>query len=112
MQKVNIKVKIIPDFPKEREYNGLINNEILSYKEKDTKVDIDLKKCIVTREDNEKIIIINYDNEVINLSLKGYNYEIDIPIEKIKKDIHDKYLNIKYRVEDKIVEYILEYEVI
>ena len=111
MQKIRLNIKTISDSLEEKCYEGIINNAIISYVEDSkTKVEVDLNNRIIKREDFEKALVIDYHQNNIHLNLKEYNYELDMPIESIKEEYIDNNFSLKYKVEDKIVEYILEYE--
>lgn len=110
MQKIKLKIKMISDSCNENNYEGIFNSDIISYKEDKTKVEVDLNNSIITRNDEEKLLVVDYRREVIHLNLKGYDYKFDMPIECINEEKREKFFSIKYKLEDKIIEYILEYE--
>ncbi len=102
---------MISEYPEEKTYKGFINNDIISYLEDDkTKVEVDLNKKIITRDNDEKLLVIDYRRQVIHITLKEYNYSLDMNVSNVEDKYKDNCFSLKYELEKKIIEYILEYE--
>jgi hypothetical protein len=111
MSNVKLNVKMISGSFEEKEYTGSFDNGIISYIEaSNMSVQVDLNNRIITREDAEKLLIIDYRHELIHLNLKAFDYRFDMPIKAIIDTLKDNIFHLKYEVEDKIIEYILEYK--
>jgi len=89
---------------------GIIQEELLKYKEDETTVTFDYEKHILKRDNKELKMVYHFNNNQGTITIKENNQIIEIPIEtkSIKRNGND--IRIEYQIEDDIFIYQLEEE--
>lgn len=116
MPKVKIKYELISngDITK-KEILGLKRDKTIIYKENNLTTSINLlnDNIIMKREDNETSLTITLGNENKAIYfVKSFQKNFLIDINLYKKEITNNMIYFKYKSNDQITEYKLEYEVI
>lgn len=112
MKRINITLKI-NDY--ELKTDGFINNEIISFKDKDeksTEIIFDLKSNTLTRENDEILIKIYFDKpkENIEYLLKKENLTFYNEFSNLRLLKKERNIIISYRIEKADFNMILNYE--
>lgn len=109
MQKVNIIIKINDYIIKNQ---GIIDKEILKVKDKDEKIEFDIKKLVLTKENKELRITMDFNKETVIYDLikeKG-NFNNKLTILSLTNS--DKQVIIIYQIEDADFNLQINYETI
>jgi len=109
MEKVKVKIKI-NDYIIENK--GIIDNEILIVNDNETKLSYDYKNNTLKRENNDYIIVLDFDNKKVKYNLKEVNNEFSNKLTILKLTNHNKQVNIKYEIEEEVFLLDIKYETI
>lgn len=115
MPKINIKVTVGSNENKDSyKIKAIMNEEKIIYHEKDeknTKVIFDWKNNLLIRNNSDILMTYPFDlnNKTIgNIEVKELNKYLNLSIETIKYDISDIKKELKFKVEDEEIIYIIE----
>jgi len=109
MEKVKVKIKI-NDYIIENK--GIIDNEILIVNDNETKLSYDYKNNTLKRENNDYIIVLDFDNKKVKYNKKEVNNEFSNKLTILKLTNHNKQVNIKYEIEEEVFLLDIKYETI
>lgn len=102
MSKINITIKVnnyiinTNAIKKDNQITCIDNND------KKTKITIDTQKLILTRENKDLIITINFKNKTINYFLKEQNKTLKQPLNKVNITNKQNKITIKYIIEQEL----------
>lgn len=85
-------------------YKGIatIENNIIRYKDDNSKVLFDITRNILIKKDEEKKIRIDFNNELMKIKTNSFEFDYDIEVLEIKKE---KNLNkIIYKIDKEKIE--------
>lgn len=109
MEKVKVKIKI-NDYIIENK--GIIDNEILTVNDNETKLIYDYKNNTLKRENKDYIIILDFNNKKVTYNLKEVNNEFSNKLTILKLTNHNKQVNIKYEIEEEVFHLDIKHETI
>jgi len=113
MSKVNLKVKLITN-EENLNFNisGIINNNVIIYKDDNICTKLDLNNNILVRYNDEYEIILDFNKRKYEYNLKEYNKKIDGNL-KVKGLIKNSdYFNVSYNIESNSINYEIYFEVV
>ena len=98
-EKKKVKAKILVN-----DYNienkGIIVNEILKVKDNETTILFDYESLILTREDKEKKLILDFKNELLTYSLKELPNKFYSNLTILSLTNYNKQVMIRYQIEE------------
>lgn len=107
MAKVNIMYRINND---SKALKGILNDEIISFIDEDFKFNFDLNSLVLKRSSSEYNTLLDFSNLLFSYSSFGMSFDIPIKIEKIDKKTNS--FDVSYRLEDEVINFYIEFEVI
>lgn len=109
MKKANIKIKI-NDYIIENQ--GIIDKEILKVQDKDENIEFDTKNLILTKENTELKITMDFNKETVIYDLIKEKGHFNNKLTTLSLTNSDKQVIIIYRIEDADYNLQINYETI
>lgn len=83
-------------------YKGIatIENNVIRYKDDNSKVLFDITRNLLVKKDNEKIIKIDFDNKKMKIKTKNFEFDSNIDVLKIKQEKNIKKISYKIDKEE------------
>ncbi len=111
MPKIRMKVGITNQNEKQTiQVSAIFQDDILKYKENDTRVILDYTKHILIRENDNYKMIFHFNDNQGTIITKENNISIDIPIKTNKIERKEKDIIIEYIIEEEKFLYQVEEE--
>ena len=94
-------------------YNGrgLINDNVITYVENDTKVKIDLKNLVLTRDNKDMHLMLYFKENKANISIKEINQELSLNLEVLKIIKNDDSLIINYKIDMNTYHFTIKWKI-
>lgn len=88
-----------------------INRQTLEFKESDgTKVLVDLEHLLMTRENDDTVLVLDFNNGNSYIKLKNMNQRMDMPTKITKKELRQNKFMVNYTLnEHNNFEFIIEW---
>ena len=81
-------------------YKATIDNNIIKYKDNDSKVTMDINKDRLIRTSKEKYMVLDFKQELVHITMKDINYDISLKIEVKSIEKEDNYYKVLYVLEN------------
>ena len=81
-------------------YKATIDNNIIKYKDNDSKVTMDINKDRLIRTSKEKYMVLDFKQELVHITIKDINYDISLKIEVKSIEKEDNYYKVLYVLEN------------
>ena len=109
MQRAKINIKINDYIIKE---TGIIDNDILKLKDKEDSISFDLKNLVLTKENKELKIVMDFKNKQVIYHLIKENQKFTNNFTVFSLTNRDKQVIINYQIEDADFNMQINYETI
>lgn len=111
MEKLRLKFTSNNNVVIEDTISYYIKDNIVFFKAKDRVFNLNLIKKILNVKDKEKELSINFNDNVIIITLLNNNIKVDYPISNSMIDIKDNYIYLEYVLDsDEIIKNVIEIE--
>ena len=97
MAKVNVKININDEIIEEK---GILTENILKLKDKETNIIFDYNNLILIRENSEYKIKIDFKQNKVEYNLKNTSHKFYTDLTILSLTNHDKQVMINYRIEE------------
>lgn len=81
-------------------YKATMDNNIIKYEDNDSKVIMDINKDRLIRTSKEKYMVLDFKQELVNITMKDINYDISLKIEVKSIEKEDNYYKVLYVLEN------------
>ena len=106
MSKVNIHYKINEDY---KELKGILNDRVVTFYDSDFKISFDFDNLILNKSGSYNLSL-NFKDCIF--SFNSGQMSFSNPILIVSKNLLDNYFEISYKLEDDLINFYIDYEVI
>lgn len=109
MKEVNVTISINDEIIKEK---GILENNIIRVNSNDEKIDFDLKNIVLTKQNKELKIVMDFKNNKAIYELVKENYKFSNNFDILSLTNEDKEYIINYQIEEQKFLLKINYETI